>query len=171
MNSKTLTLICFLMFSLCTPLIATAAPDSAQKLYLLATKAEREGDPSKASTLYEEIISRYPDSPLAIKASDKLLEKKQAEELAARKAAEAQEKASREERQRLTEERIQRQMAECQSAKKTCMQNCRKFSVYQDELDRCGQSCNRHDCSASTNGRLACMQVENANSPECRKFY
>lgn len=44
-----------------------------QAMYLKAGKLERSGDSYKARELYTAIADRFPDSPLAVKASDRLL--------------------------------------------------------------------------------------------------
>ena len=156
-----------LMLALCISMPATSA-DPAEKLFLSASKAERNGETSKALNLYKEIVNRYPKSPLAIKASNKLTEKKrEAVALAAKQRAEAKTKvqeaarmAERHKRQE-AEAKMQEWMQQCMNQRNQCKQACvsryGRYSEYKQTT--CEMDCDsRQDCNPYTTGKVDCLK-------------
>lgn len=67
------TLLALIIFADVT-IAADEQPNSAQGLYLQAGKLERQGNRQQAQEAYELLIERFPDSELAVKANDRLLQ-------------------------------------------------------------------------------------------------
>lgn len=151
--------------------------DPAQKLYLSASKAERDGETAKALSLYEKIVNRHPDSPLAIKASDKLTEKMEADRLAVKNLVAAKEKeqdaariAEHQERQE-AETKMQQWAQQCMNQKNQCKQACvTRYGGHSDyQMTTCQIDCNsRRDCNPYAGGRADCFKRgADKMSPAC----
>lgn len=131
---------------------ATAA-DSAQALYLSASQAERAGETAKAMAIYGEIISRYPYSPLAINATDKLTENTKIN--SARAEAKNQEERRATEMQR---EALQQELEQRNSRRQSLIQNCKnqenqcrnicsmKYASYDGRRSVCNLGCDSQQC-------------------------
>lgn len=156
-----------LMLVLCVSMPAKSA-DPAEKLFLSASKAERAGETGKALNLYKEIVNRYPKSPLASKASGKLMEKnREAAALAAKQRAEAkakvQEAARMAERQKHqeAEAKMQQWMQQCMNQRNQCKQACiSRYGRYrEDKQMTCEMDCDsRQGCNPYTTGKVDCLE-------------
>lgn len=75
MRHYMLPILAFTLFCVCSAHAADVQPPAVtpQALYLQAGKLERQGEISRASDIYEKVITLFPESEFAVKANDRLL--------------------------------------------------------------------------------------------------
>jgi len=100
---------------------ATLNRSSAQSLYLLGGKFEREGNSSRATEAYEYLIEKHTESPWAVRANDRLLQMK-----ASNETEEARRRASRQ--------------SACIAGVPLCQDRC-SISAGYSALQRCREAC------------------------------